>query len=115
MRAVDEAKLAWVSLEAIEYESMKRPDPTRRTLLAALCRRATERVAVSQAALERAKVLRAKGLGDLHAVHPASAEVAGVTVLLTVDDRFLSAASHLSPTAATRVVNPVVFAAEMSL
>lgn len=112
---MDEAKLTWVSSGAIEFESMKCPDPTRRTLLAALCGQATERIEVTATVLQRAKELRTQGLGDLDALHLACAERAAAAVLLTTDDRFLSAACRLAPPSTVRVLNPIGFAAEMSL
>ena len=57
----------------------------------ALCARATERVAIDEAAMQRAIDLRLHGLRDLDALHLACAERSGVEVLVTTDDAFISA------------------------
>ena len=113
LRAVEEGKLLWVASDALLYEIHKCPVEDRRIAVLALCARATERVAIDEAAMQRAIVLRLHGLRDLDALHLACAEHSGVEVLVTTDDAFISAARRLTPASSTRVVNPVVYALEV--
>ena len=71
------------------------------------------RVALSEAIGRRARELRAQGLRDLDALHLASAEQEGVSVLLTTDDGFIRAAESLQPPSSVRVANPVVYELEV--
>jgi predicted nucleic acid-binding protein len=113
LRAVEEGKLLWVASDALLYEIRKCPEEDRRTVVLALCGRATERVTSDEAAMQRAIALRLHGLRDLDALHLACAERGGAEVLVTTDDAFVSAARRLTPASSTRVVNPVVYALEV--
>jgi predicted nucleic acid-binding protein len=113
LRAVEEGRLLWVASDALLYEIHKCPEADRRTAVLALCARATERVAIDDAAMQRAIDLRLHGLRDLDALHLACAECSGVEVLVTTDDAFISAARRLTPASSVRVVNPVVYALEV--
>jgi len=113
LRAVEEGKVVWVASDAVAAEISRCPDEIRRSAVEALLARATERGSLSKEVLDRAKVLRSFGLKDFDAMHLALAEAAGVTVLVTTDDRFIAAAGRLGPPSAVRVLNPVALAAEL--
>jgi predicted nucleic acid-binding protein len=55
----------------------------------------------------RARELVVLGLSAADAVHLSAAEMLGVDVLLTCDDRFLHRATRLSKSSEVPVVNPV--------
>jgi predicted nucleic acid-binding protein len=113
LRAVRERSLEWISSDIVMFEVRKCPGEERRELLELLCRRANERVALSEAVSQRARELRAKGLRDMDALHLAAAEQAGAEVLLTTDDRFVRAALAVRPASRVRVENPVIFGLEV--
>ena len=113
LRAVEEGTLLWVASDALRYEIHKCPAEERRPAVLALCARATERVAIDEAVMQRAIVLRLPGLHDLDALHLACAERSDVEGLVTTDDAFIAAARRLTPVSSTRVANPVVYALEV--
>ena len=113
LRAVGEGSLIWVSSVIVLFEVRKCPDEERREMLAMLCREATEHVALSEEVGRRARWLRAQGLRDLDALHLAAAEQGGAEVLITTDDRFITAARMVQPSSTVRVENPVIFELEV--
>jgi predicted nucleic acid-binding protein len=112
LRAVEEAKIVWVSSDAIIYEVMKCPDEARRAAVLTLCTRVSERVTIDHVTMQRARELRTQGLRDLDALHLACAEKGSVKILLTTDDAFRVAAGRLEPASPTRIMNPVTYEVE---
>jgi hypothetical protein len=70
-----------------------------------------EHVALSGKVGRRAREPRARGIGDLDALHPA-VEQGGAEVLITTDDRFITAARMVQLPSTVRVENPVIFELE---
>lgn len=113
LRAVGEGSLVWITSDIVLFEVRKCPDEERREMLGMLCRAASERVVLSEAVGRRARELRAQGLRDLDALHLAAAEQGGAEILITTDDRFVTATRALQPASTVRVENPVIFELEV--
>ena len=111
LRAIGSGMLDWMSSDIVLFEVRKCPDDERREMLELLCQSATTRVPLTGDVSRRARELRARGLGDLDALHLA--ERGGAGVLLTTDDHFIRAARALRPASPVRVENPVIFELEV--
>lgn len=113
LRAVELEELIWVSSEIVLYEVGQCPNEERRNRVLALCGSASETLRVDRATVNRARALLSEGLRPLDALHLACAEHGTAQVLLTTDDRFVSAVERLKPASPVRVLNPVDFEEEL--
>jgi len=102
----------WVGSEVLEYELEKTPDPDSRARTLLLLRSASPGAPISPEVARRAAGLADQGLGAIDALHVAAAEANGVDVLLTTDDRLLSAAHRSGRDIKVRVSDPVTWLKE---
>jgi predicted nucleic acid-binding protein len=105
-------KHQWVSSRVLEFEATRNPDEDRRGRVLALLKHADERIALADAAVERATNYQRQGLRGIDALHLAAAEAAACDVLLTTDDRFVRRVRELRPGPKVRVENPAQWVVE---
>jgi len=78
-----------------------------------LLKGANERLKTDSSSTALARTFAMQGLGKIDALHLALAEWGGCDILLTTDDAFLRRAGDLKPRPNVRVLNPVLFLAEL--
>ena len=96
-----------IASETLLEEVRRNPFPQRQAEAERLLLLAYAVVGTSQNILQRATGLARIGYGPYDALHLASAESAGVDVLLTTDDRFIRLASRGKGQPRVSVLNPV--------
>ena len=104
----------WVSSAVVHHEVDAIPDQDRRNRITTILRKASERVPLSNAAVERGEELKGFGIKTYDALHVACAEQAHVDILLTTDDRLFRAATRHTQQLHVRVENPLTWLQEVS-
>ncbi len=104
----------WITSTAIDVELSEGPSGTRRQWIEQLLTHAEESVPISNNEVTRARELVALGFRALDALHVACAEQGNADVLLTTDDRFLSAARRAVSQLRVAVKNPVKWLEEVT-
>lgn len=100
-----------VSSEIIDLELGKIHNNDKRSKVYALLSAATERVALSEAAIKRAVEFQKNGIKPMDSLHLAVAEDSNVDMLITTDDSFLHTARKLD--LKITVANPVIWFMEV--
>jgi len=103
----------WFSSAIVEAEVDQTPNPERRARVRAMLRGAHSTVALTEAAVTRAKALQGMGFCTYDALHLACAEHAAVDVFLTTDDRVLRLAARHAAHLQVRVANPLAWLLEV--
>jgi predicted nucleic acid-binding protein len=99
----------WISSAVVEEEVNNTPSRERRSRVRSMLSGAHITVALTDAAVVRARALRAMGFRTYDALHLACAEQAAVDVFLTTDDRVLRIATRQAAQLQVRVVSPLAW------
>ena len=103
----------WISSAVVEEEVDNTPSRERQSRVRAMLSGAHSVVALTAAAVTRAKALQAMGFRTYDALHLACAEQAAVDVFLTTDDRVLRIATRHTAQLPVRVANPLAWLLEV--
>lgn len=113
LRKCQEHEFEMTSSQALEIEVSRTPDPNRRARVASILALASTVVEITDGAIARAQALQRLGLTAIDALHVALAEMSGVDVFLTTDDRLLKRCSDNPTVIGVRVENPVSWLTEV--
>ena len=105
--AVAAGQLEWIGSSLLQYEILQNRNPGKRNDALTLLTLASLVVEPTEATRSRARLHQNFGLAGLDALHLALAEQAHVSVLLTVDDRFINRSATRPAEQAPLVENPV--------
>jgi predicted nucleic acid-binding protein len=100
-------RLFWSASTILQFEINRNSDPIRRIDTLKLLSNASEILAPTPNAIQRATDLISDGLTFLDALHLALAEARGIDWLITTDDRLLRQARTRRQINRPEVVNPV--------
>src|SRR5438093_1794690 len=103
----------WLSSAVVEEEVDNTPSHERRSRVRAMLSGAQSTIALTAAAVTRAKELQAMGFRTYDALHLACAEQATVDVFLTTDERVLRLATRHTAHLQVRVANPLAWLLEV--
>jgi len=101
-------RLQLIGSEVVDYEISLIPEMEKRQKVQLLATLAASRVIVTEEIENRATKLANLGFNTFDVLHLACAEEGGADILLTTDDRFLSAAKRNAYMLNVRVENPVI-------
>jgi hypothetical protein len=105
--------LNWIGSDILDLESSRNSNADRRLRVEALLRCAGSKTAAGERERQRGRELETMGFGAFDALHLASAEGAGVEVLLTTDDRLRRLATREKARLAVHVENPAKWYSEV--
>ena len=97
----------WVCSAVVEEEVNNTPSYERRSRVKQMLSGAHSMIALTDAVIARAQVLKAMGFRTYDALHLACAEEAAVNIFLTTDDRMLRVAKRHAELLRVRVANPL--------
>jgi len=97
----------WVSSEVLEAEILDNPYSEGRSEVLELLSSSTERIILTDDAIQRAEFLETLGYDAFDALHLACAEQAQVDGLLTTDDRFIRRVQRGLGNSTIAIENPV--------
>jgi predicted nucleic acid-binding protein len=107
LNRIQSGEVEWLCSSIVEEEAGRNPDLVKRAIVFAAIAKATSITRAPAAAQRRAEELHGLGYGRFDAAHLAVAELLGVDVLLSTDDRFLRKAARALGNPAIPVLNPV--------
>jgi predicted nucleic acid-binding protein len=105
--------LAYNTMEVVEFEVGKTPDPERRRRVRLLASHADDSVVAGQAEIGRAKRFESWGISAYDALHLACAESSGADVFLTTDGELLRKVANYAEQLTVRVEDPMTWLREL--